>query len=124
MNRDDVNKKYVRSQGKGGQNVNKTSSCVQLTHVPTGIQVKVQDTRDQKKNEDIAWLRLEEKIKVIEEQKFNSASYKNRYDQTFNSSRSDKRRTYREKEDTVIDHITGKSTTFKNILRGKIEFLK
>ena len=53
LNRSDVSKKYVRSSGPGGQNVNKTSSCVLLTHIPTGIQVKVQDTRDQNKNEEI-----------------------------------------------------------------------
>ena len=61
-----VTKKYIRSQGSGGQNVNKVNSCVQLTHQPTGIQVKVQDTRDQCKNEIIAWDRLTDKLKSIE----------------------------------------------------------
>jgi len=82
------------------------------------------DDRDQKKNEVIAWARLEEKMRTAEEQKFNSIAGKKLYDQTFNSGRSDKRRTYRVKEDMVIDHITGKTTTFKNVMRGRIELLR
>lgn len=96
---------------------------MQLTHEPTGLQVKCQDTRDQKKNEEIAWLRLEEKLKSIEEKKFNQKAYNHVMDQIGNCSRSDKRRTYRIKEDSVVDHITGKKASYKDISRGKIELL-
>ena len=123
LNRNDVSKKYIRSSGPGGQNVNKTSSCVLLTHIPTGTQVKVQDTRDQNKNEEIAWIRLEEKLKSSEQEKFDQKIYKNRFDQVANSGRSDKKRSYRIKEDVVIDHITNKKCTFKEFSRGKIELL-
>lgn len=124
LNRNDVTKKYVRSSGPGGQNVNKTSSCVLLTHIPTGTQVKCQDTRDQNKNEEIAWLRLEERLKSIEQEKFERRMYQDRFDQVGNSGRSDKKRSYRIKEDLVIDHETNKKCTFKEFSRGRIELLK
>lgn len=43
----DIEEKFVRSGGAGGQKVNKTSTCVQLKHTPTGLAVKVQKSRSQ-----------------------------------------------------------------------------
>jgi protein subunit release factor B len=43
----DIEETFVRSRGAGGQNVNKTSTCVQLKHIPTGLAVKVQESRSQ-----------------------------------------------------------------------------
>lgn len=58
----DVVEKFIRSGGPGGQNVNKTSTCVYLKHLPTGIEVKVSQDRSQAVNRAIAWRLLEEKI--------------------------------------------------------------
>jgi protein subunit release factor A len=66
---------------------------------------------------------LEEKLREIEKDKFNKSVYQNRLNQVGDCSRSDKKRSYRIKEDIVIDHITGKTTTFSNIQRGRIELL-
>jgi len=44
---DDIEEKFVRSSGAGGQKVNKSSTCVHLRHIPSGLSVKVQKSRSQ-----------------------------------------------------------------------------
>jgi protein subunit release factor B len=58
----DIDESFVRSGGHGGQNVNKTSTCVMLLHRPTGLQVKCQATRQQGLNRFIARRLLLDKI--------------------------------------------------------------
>lgn len=58
----DIEESFVRSGGHGGQNVNKTSTCVMLVHRPTGLQVKCQATRQQGLNRFIARRLLLDKI--------------------------------------------------------------
>ena len=58
----DLEETFVRSGGHGGQNVNKTSTCVMLVHRPTGLQVKCQTTRHQGQNRFLAKKLLLEKI--------------------------------------------------------------
>jgi protein subunit release factor B len=58
----DIKESFIRSGGKGGQNVNKTSTCVYLKHIPTGTEVKCQKTRSQGLNRYYARLLLYEKI--------------------------------------------------------------
>lgn len=61
----DIEEKFVRSGGKGGQHVNKTSTCVYLKHIPTGIEVKCQQERSQSLNRFIARRTLVEKIEQM-----------------------------------------------------------
>jgi protein subunit release factor B len=71
----DILERFIRSKGPGGQNVNKTSTCVYLKHIPTGIEVKCQKERTQVLNRYIARKILVNKIenlvlgKLSEEQK-------------------------------------------------------
>jgi len=72
---EDIVERFIRSQGPGGQNVNKVSTCVYLRHLPTGIEVKCQQERSQAQNRYYARQILLEKIerailkKSSEEQK-------------------------------------------------------
>ena len=61
----DIDETFVRSGGHGGQNVNKTSTCVMLLHRPTGLQVKCQATRHQGLNRFIARRLLLDKIEAL-----------------------------------------------------------
>jgi len=59
---EDLIEKFVLSSGKGGQKRNKTSTCVYLKHIPTGIEVKCEKTRSQSLNRFFARRILVEKI--------------------------------------------------------------
>lgn len=61
----DVTESFIRSGGNGGQNVNKVATCVQLKHLPTGIEVKCQQSRTQAMNRYYARKILSDKIENI-----------------------------------------------------------
>jgi protein subunit release factor B len=61
----DIKESFIRSGGKGGQKVNKTSTCVYLKHIPTGIEVKCQKERSQGLNRYYARLILYSKIEAL-----------------------------------------------------------
>jgi protein subunit release factor B len=63
---EDVVERFIRSQGSGGQKVNKTSSAVYLKHLPTGIEVKMQKDRSQALNRFLAWRLLAEKVEELQ----------------------------------------------------------
>src|SRR5271163_2949003 len=62
----DIEETFVRSGGHGGQNVNKTATCVMLLHLPTRLQVKCQETRQQGLNRFIARRLLLDKIEKLQ----------------------------------------------------------
>ncbi len=67
----DLEEKYVRSSGPGGQNVNKTASCVYLKHVRSGLEVKMQRERSQGLNRYYARKRL---CELVEQERLGSKS--------------------------------------------------
>ncbi|MBI5605321.1 MAG: peptide chain release factor-like protein [Deltaproteobacteria bacterium] len=66
---EDVAEHFTRSQGAGGQKVNKTSSAVYLKHLPTGLEVKMQKERSQALNRFLAWRLLAEKVEALQDGK-------------------------------------------------------
>jgi protein subunit release factor B len=64
----DIEEKFIRSSGSGGQKVNKTSTCVYLRHIPTGVEVKCMRERSQSLNRFLARRELVEKISKVEGQ--------------------------------------------------------
>lgn len=65
FNEKDIQFQTTRSQGSGGQNVNKVNTAVRATHVPTGQSVFVQDTRSQLENKKLSVTRLKEKVMEV-----------------------------------------------------------
>ena len=61
----DIEEKFIRSSGKGGQKVNKTSTCVYLKHIPTGIEVKWMRERNQSLNRFLARRELIKRIEKL-----------------------------------------------------------
>lgn len=112
----------TRGTGNGGQKRNKTESCVVVTHIVTGIKVR-RDSRSQLQNKEAAIAELTERVNNFYRTGHDSLTADNRSEQIGDGSRSDKRRTYRVKDDLVVDHITNKTASLKDILRGKIELL-
>lgn len=62
IKKDDIIEKFILGSGTGGQKINKTSSCVYLKHIPTGIQIKCQQTRSREYNRYLALSSLCDRI--------------------------------------------------------------
>jgi protein subunit release factor B len=65
----EIEESFVRSGGHGGQNVNKTATCVMLLHRPTGLQVKCQATRQQGLNRSLALQLLLDKLEARQQER-------------------------------------------------------
>jgi peptide chain release factor 1 len=117
----DVKEMITTSQGPGGQNVNKVATAVHLIHEPTGIEVRMQDTKSQSQNREKAWKLL--RARLFERQKAEQEAERaeSRSQMIGSGSRAEKIRTYRYKENLVVDHRISASFNLGEVMNGKMQ---
>jgi peptide chain release factor 1 len=120
---EDLDFQACRAGGNGGQNVNKVSTAVRITHKPSGVVVSARQERSQAQNREVAMNVLKAKLWQIEENKKNSRINQARSGIS-QSDRADKIRTYNYPRNQVKDHRINKSfNNLDKIMQGDLEDL-
>ncbi|MFC6175976.1 peptide chain release factor 1 [Companilactobacillus huachuanensis] len=105
----DIRTDVYRSSGAGGQHINKTSSAVRMTHIPTGIVVAMQDQRSQQQNRQKAMQILKSRVYDYYESENQSEYDEQRKSAVGTGDRSERIRTYNYPQNRVTDHRIGLS---------------
>lgn len=113
----------MRGSGPGGQHRNQTESAVRITHRPTGLKVRICMDRSQHRNKALALQVLGARVA---EQARSQATLEKSHDRRAlagTGQRSDKRRSYREQDNLVIDGPTGMKSRLSRFLAGELPLL-
>ncbi len=117
----DVKESITTAQGPGGQNVNKVATAVHLIHQPTGIEVRMQETKSQQQNRERAWQLLRARLYAKQQAEAAARRAEARNSLIGSASRAEKIRTYRFKENIVADHRLGDSFNLAEVLAGGLD---
>jgi peptide chain release factor 1 len=119
---DDLKMEFFHASGAGGQNVNKVTTAVRITHLPTGIVASCQDERSQIKNRMKAMAVLRARLLNMEQRKQSESIDKERRMQVGTGQRAEKIRTYNFPQNRVTDHRINLSFhNLQQILDGKLD---
>jgi peptide chain release factor 2 len=122
LNDEDIREDVFRASGAGGQHVNKTSSAIRLTHMPTGIVVQCQNERSQHKNRATALKMLRARLARLEEEKREAAQAAKYQEKAKTGFGSQIRNYFLHPDQRVKDTRTGYSMgNFHNVLDGNIQ---
>jgi peptide chain release factor 1 len=122
INPDDLKMEFFHSRGAGGQNVNKVTTAVRITHLPTGIVAACQDERSQIRNRMKAMAVLRARLLDLEQRKQSESIDKERRMQVGSGQRAEKIRTYNFPQNRVTDHrINSSFHNLQQILDGELD---
>ena len=110
-----------RSSGAGGQHVNKTESCIRMTHLPTGIVVTCQDERSQLKNREKAMKVMKSRLYDYYNSQYQSEYAENRKNQIGTGDRSERIRTYNFPQGRITDHRGFTAYNLDEFMLGDID---
>lgn len=118
---EDVKVSITTAQGPGGQNVNKVATAVHLIHVPTGIEVRMQESKSQQQNREKAWKLLRARLYERKLEEARKQRDEQRVAMIGSAGRAEKIRTYRYKENLVVDHRVNESFNLGRTLEGDMD---
>lgn len=117
----DVKEMITTSTGPGGQNVNKVATAVHLIHEPSGVEVRMQDTKSQAQNREKAWQLLRARLYEKQKAAADAERAEARNSMIGSGSRAEKIRTYRAKDNLAVDHRLGNSFNLDRVMSGDFQ---
>ena len=117
----DLDWKFCRGSGKGGQNRNKLDTAVQLTYLPTKLMVRIESERSQHQNKELALMLLRSRLKTQKDSSIKQVLDNQRKEQVGSGMRGDKIRTISTQNNLVVNHLNEKKMSVDRYMKGFIE---